>query len=59
MVKDRPARISREMCDLVSYIKAQYLIKGKTPPSTAEITRKIVNMIDREDLMYEKFIKFK
>lgn len=59
MLKTRTVRISREMAELVNHIKAQYLIKGKNSPSTAEITKRLVSMINKEEIMYEKFIKFK
>jgi len=58
MAKVKLARMSREMVDIVNYIKAQHLLKGKKVPSTSTITKKMVSKIKKEELLHNEFIRF-
>ena len=50
-------RASKEFIDIINYIKSKYVRKGRTPPTTKEITRKLSKNINKEDLFYREFIK--
>jgi metallophosphoesterase superfamily enzyme len=46
-------RPSKELMYLIKKIKAICLLHGKKVPSTEKITKKIVNLIDEEELKHE------
>ncbi len=41
MVSNKAQRVPKEMIEIVNYIKAKYLLMGKTPPTTAKIMKQI------------------
>lgn len=51
-------RISREMREIVDFIKAEHLRRGKNPPTVAIITRAMARKIKKEDLLRDEFIRF-
>lgn len=51
-------RSSREFKDVINYIKAKYLLEGKHPPTTAEITKMIARKVNKEEVFKDEFIKF-
>jgi len=53
-----PRRISKEMQDIINYIRAKYILNGKKPPSVASITRMIAKKINKEELLRNEFIHF-
>ena len=59
MVKSNKAiRSSAEFRKIVNYIRAKYIMEGKSPPSTAKITKIIAKKINKEDLLRNEFIRF-
>lgn len=53
-----PIRVSRELKQIINYVKARYLLAGKTPPSGTEITKIIAKKIKKEELLSDAFIRF-
>lgn len=53
----RPQRISKELQEIINYIKGRSLLHGTKPPSTSQITRIIAKNTDKEDLWRNVFIK--
>jgi len=51
-------RTSKEFQTIVNYIRARYIMEGKTPPSITHITRVIAKKINKEDLLRNEFIRF-
>ena len=51
-------RLDRETMAMVNWIKAEHLRRGKQPPSTAQIIRKVTNKIKKEELLRDEFIRF-
>ena len=51
-------RVSNEMKEIINYIKAKYLLEGKTPPSSRTITKAIAKKVDKDRLLQDDFIKF-
>jgi len=58
MAKSKLIRSSKELREIIDYIRAKYLLAGKRPPSFNTITRKIAKKIDKEELYFDEFIKF-
>jgi len=58
MVRNSPMRVSPEMKKLVNFIRAKYILDGKTPPSCTRITKMIANKVKKEDLLRNEFIRF-
>lgn len=59
MVKDgKPIRASKELINLINQIRADFIKKGKTPPSSVKITRALVKS-SGEGIRYDQFIPFK
>ena len=56
---NRQARISKELADIINYIRAKAILNGKIPPSCKEITKKIAKQINKEKLLQNEFILFK
>jgi hypothetical protein len=48
---NRHIRSSKELRDLINFIRAKCIMAGKKPPTMARITRKIVMRIKKEDLL--------
>lgn len=54
-----PIRASKELWDIINFIKAKYYLAGKTPPSVRKITEIIARRTPKEKLYHEEFfIKF-
>ena len=54
----RPIRASKDFREIINYVRARYIMAGKIPPTTAEITKKIAKMIRKEDLLEDEVIRF-
>jgi len=48
-------RPSRELWELINYIRAKYMLAGKTPPSIANITKAMTKKIPKDKLYHEEF----
>lgn len=57
MRKSEFMRGATELKEIVNFIKIHHLKQGKKPPSTREITKEIAKKINKEELLYEKFIQ--
>lgn len=57
-MKTELMRSSKEFKELVRAIQIEYLKNGKKAPSTRQITKKIAEKVNREDLLYDRFIRF-
>lgn len=56
--KTKLIRSSRELNDIINYVRAKYILSGKVPPSTSRITKIIANNIDKEVLLKDVIIRF-
>ena len=50
---------SKELEEIINFIRAKCLLAGKKPPSKQKITKYIANNIDKERLWHNVFIKLK
>ena len=55
-LRNRPIRSSPELQKIINYVKAMYIMNGKKPPTSAEITKNIARKIRKEDLLENEFI---
>lgn len=51
-------RVDKELADLINQVKGKALLSGRTPPSTAKITRIIAKKMKKEGLLFDEFIRF-
>ena len=58
MKREPQIRPSRELREIINYVKAKYILAGKVPPSIAQITRRIAKQVDKEKLYRDEFIRF-
>jgi len=58
MAKSIVMRQSKEIRDLINWIRAKYIMSGKTPPSVSNISKVLANKTDKEELLNECFIRF-
>jgi len=58
MVRERQIRPSKELREIIDFIRAKYILAGRTPPSIHLITKKIANKINKEELYHNEFIRF-
>lgn len=58
MIESRPKQLrpSKEFWDLVNFIRAHYLLQGKTPPTISAITKLIAERIDKEEILRNEII---
>ena len=54
----RQIRPSKELRDIINFIRAKCILEGKTPPSAARITQVIVKKVNKEELLRDEFIRF-
>ena len=52
-------RSSKQLKEVIDFIKAKHVLAGRNPPTTADITEKIANKINKEEFLYDDFIKIK
>jgi len=50
-------RAHQDFKKIVNMVRAKYILEGKTPPTTAKITKIIANDIDAEKLFGREFIR--
>lgn len=53
----RQIRPSRELVEVINFIRAKALLEGKNPPSITRITGFIGKKIDKEKLWHDIIIK--
>lgn len=58
MTRPNQIRPSKELVEIINYIRAKYLLERKKPPSITKITKMIANNIDKEKIWNEIFIRF-
>ena len=51
-------RPSKELNDIINYIRAKCILEGRIPPSKAKITQVIAKRINKEELLRNEFIRF-
>ncbi len=51
-------RPSKELRDIINFIRAKCILEGKKPPSAARITQIIAKKINKEELLRNEFIRF-
>jgi sulfur relay (sulfurtransferase) DsrC/TusE family protein len=51
-------RASKELRDIINFVRAKYILAGKRPPSCRKITQAIAKKINKEELLHNEFIKF-
>lgn len=49
----RVIRTSKELRDIINFVRAKYIMAGKRPPATKKITKIIASKIDKEKLLRE------
>lgn len=52
-----PIRCSRELKEIINFIRAKYILNGKTPPKISRITKIIARKINREELLQDVLIE--
>lgn len=58
MVRQCQIRPSRELVEIINFIRAKYYLAGKKPPSITSITKIIAKQINKEKLWQNEFIRF-
>jgi len=58
MTRERVIRPSKELREIIDFIRAKYILAGKTPPTIDKITKCIALKIKKEDLLQDEFIRF-
>lgn len=58
MGKIKMMKCSRELAEIVDFIRAKYVLAGKAPPPVSKITSVIARRIKKEELLKNEFIKF-
>ena len=58
-IKTGHIRSSKEFKQLIAKIKQDFIIKGKVPPTTEQITKAIAKKIGEGDIHFDKYIEFK
>ena len=51
MGKIKPVRTAKELRDIINYVKAHYILDGKRPPRSADITKIMARDIDKDKLL--------
>lgn len=51
-------RTSKELQEIINFIRAKYILEGRKPPSVREITKRIAKHVNKEKLWQDEFIKF-
>ena len=51
-------RPSKELRDIINFIRAKCILEGRKPPSAARITKAIAKKINKEELLRNEFIRF-
>lgn len=59
MVKSDLIRASKKLRKLIDDIRIEFMKKGLTPPSRAKITEIIAKKLRKEDILYDKFLRFR
>ena len=54
----RPTRVSKELMEIINFVRAKYIMEGKPAPRIAYITRVIAKRIDKEDILHDMLIRF-
>lgn len=50
-------RPSKELLEIINYVKAKHILEGRKPPTVSNITRVIAKRINKEDILHNEFIK--
>jgi len=58
MVKTHNIRSSKEMMDIINFIRAQHMLMGRKPPSITAVTRIMAKKMNKEELLRNEFIRF-
>lgn len=58
MVGSENQRVSRELRVLAAEIQLEYIKRGKRAPTFKELTAIIASKLKKEDILYDKFIRF-
>jgi hypothetical protein len=51
-------RPSKELMEIINFIKAKHLLEGRKAPSTSIICKRIAKQVNKEKLWQNAFIKF-
>ncbi len=54
----RVIRSSKELVEIINFVRARAIMEGRTIPRVSDITRVISKKINKEELLRDVFIKF-
>lgn len=52
-----PIRCSKELKEIINFIRARYILNGKKPPRISKITKIIARKINKEELLQDVLIE--
>lgn len=52
-----PIRCSRELKEIINFIRAKYILNNKNPPRISHITKIIARKINKEELLQDVLIE--
>lgn len=57
--KTFPVRCDREFKLILDGVRAEFIKRGKKPPSMEVMTKRVAEKIKKEDLLFGEFISFR
>ena len=54
----RVIRSSKELCEIINFVRARAIMEGRSIPKISDITKVISKKIDKEELLRDVFIQF-
>jgi len=54
----RVIRSSKELCEIINFVRARAIMEGRGIPRVSDITKVISKRIDKEELLRDVFIQF-
>jgi len=59
-MKERPQlmRVDPEFKKMIRFIQAKYIKEGKKPPSANKLTKHIANIVNKDKILQDVYIKF-
>jgi len=56
---DNRIRSSKELKKLIAEIQIEFIKANRKPPSASKITKVIAGKVKKEDILFDKFIRFR
>ena len=58
IVRSKTIRSSKELRDIINFVRAKFILAGRKPPHTARITLVIAKRTDKEEILNDPLIRF-